>query len=35
MSCGCKKDKKRVEEYLAKVKARKIARGYNPPAKRQ
>lgn len=33
MSCGCMKDKKRVQDYLQKVKARKLAKGYNPPIK--
>lgn len=31
MSCGCIKDKKKVQEYLLKVRTRKIAKGYNPP----
>lgn len=31
MGCGCMKDKKKVEDYLRKVRARKIAKGYNPP----
>ena len=33
MSCGCMKDKKKVQEYLRRVRARKVARGYNPPQK--